>query len=1787
MLESFLLALGLLAQAAGISPEPSPHDRIVELELTAEDLPLEDQGPARWVEHEVGFSGTLHIWTRSGIDLFLHIEDESGLMLGEDDNSGGGKTPYLELEVETGHRLYIAVAGAVPESIGPFALHLIASPEAAETRAAAERSLESLEVREDQGDLEGARQQLEEALAELEGAKGSQWSGVVAGAAREIAEAAHRMGAYAIHGAACQIVGDHYERTAPLDHPDRILARSELAHSLSHLGNLAEARVLQEAVFEARERTLPEDHPSLIAARVKLAHTMFKQRDLCGARSLQEEVLHVRERTLSEDHPDLLAARRSLALTMFEQGDLQEARELQQAVLEAYERIRPEDHRDLLGARTNLAITIREQGDLKRSHLLFLAVFRGYERTLPDDHPDLLRARANLAITMYDGGDLAGARVLQEEVLEARGRTLPEDHPDLLDARENLALTMWKQGDWAGARLIQEAVLEGYERAFPADHPNLLDARENLALTMWKQGDWAAARLLQEAVLEGCERAFPADHPDLLDARVNLALIILEQGDLASARLLQKEVLKARERTLPENHPELLGARTNLALTIWKQGDWAGARLLHERVLEARERTLPEDHPELLKARTNLALTMRGQGDLDGARLLQEAVLEGYERAFPADHPDLLGARVNLALTMGEQGDLDGARSLQEEVLEARERTLPENHPELLKARTNLSLTMWEQGDWAGARLLQEAVLEGYERAFPADHPDLLDARGRLAFTMNWQGDLDGARLLQEAVLEGYERTLPNGHPALLRARLSLSFTLLLNRELAGARALQDAVLEDYTHILPEGHPELSRTRMILSYTLLLQGDPAGARALQTAVLDGYERTLDEGHPDLLGARFKLAVTLAVLGDQAGARTQAEAALEGYESCLPDDAPMMRMARLLHIALKYGENPARSREHLDAALDGGERTLPEDHPAAFMERFLLAGAMWEQGEYAGAQLLLKGILEDPSPWLPDISLLLARSMLGDVMLGMGDVSGARAIQETVLEGLGSAGFEDLPASHGVSLSLAETLALQGDVARARLIQEALLESYERALPQDHLFLIYLRGVLALTMYSQGDLAGARALQESVVEAHERTLPEDHLSLLWARLSLASTLTYQGELESARALLEEVVEVSEQLWPEGHPILLFGYTELALVLLGHREVIEARALQERVLEGYERNLPEGHPHVLQAVSYLGFTLYQQGELDRAHALGRELARRTLDQLVRASSELSVREAQAAAWFASLWHSYARLLMAPEGSADSERLGLELVETMRVVAGSEFGVGVDAAPDIAVLQARLASVRGRIGDLLVSSPTGHESTVSISEEISALSAERDSLERQLRSRLAERGAFTGTIRGPEVSRGLPSNAVAIGFFRTPAWERDPIWGDVVYRGEILAAHVVSPDGSVVEVELGLAETLEDLAENWRRALGTAESEGPSHSADRGGVGIREGGEPDETALGRALRERLLDPLLAPWDGSTSTVFVCPADLVHALPLEALPLEGGVVGDRLRIVNEVSMRRFVAPLDALPQDEEPELLAIGGVDFGAEAVAPAGFRSVPSARRRVWILGDGPPGTFQSLPGSETEVADVGALFARRFGRGPSLLQGSTATKAAFHRLAPGKRYVHIATHGWFEELNLPEPRKAGTLWAPLPANQVVASFAPLGLCGLAFAGANGGHDRVGRASGILTAEELAGMDLSACELAVLSACESNVGLRSAGLGIQSLQSALHTAGVRTAVTSLWKVNDQATRVLMEHFYTNLWVDGMTKADALWEAKRTLRRAGHPKRHWAAWVLSGDPN
>jgi CHAT domain-containing protein len=521
---------------------------------------------------------------------------------------------------------------------------------------------------------------------------------------------------------------------------------------------------------------------------------------------------------------------------------------------------------------------------------------------------------------------------------------------------------------------------------------------------------------------------------------------------------------------------------------------------------------------------------------------------------------------------------------------------------------------------------------------------------------------------------------------------------------------------------------------------------------------------------------------------------------------------------------------------------------------------------------------------------------------------------------------------------------------------------------------------------------------------------------------------------------------------------------------------------------------------------------------------------------------------------------------------------------VLENLRAVSTSSSEVALAAArhPELGELRAQVAQARGALSDHVAAVPEDGEALEAWRKQIVEFADERDRLERELRAGLAERGMVFAEIDAEAVARGLEGGGALVSFFRYLRYaERDPETGKTPPAVDSLLAFVVTPDARVRRVELGPAAPLEELVERWRAGIGTPVQRG---------VGVVESA--DEGDVGRELRAALVDPCLAMLEERPEVLFVVLDDFLHLVPFGALPgLEEEVLADELDLRLLSSVSRLVAP--ARPLGEERLLLALGGIDFDAEGAQLEG--TLTAARPPVGATlasGDraGPPASLVPLLQTRFEVQSVAALHEMLVEGERVVLTKGAATKAALVEAAPRARYLHIATHGWFagEEVTSAidaRERENARGQAFIRSETTVQGFAPETLCGLALAGANRGLDALGKAPGIATAEEIAALDLSNCELAVLSACETNVGLRRAGQGIQSLQGALHAAGARVAITSLWKVDDAATRQLFELFYTGLWDEGLGKGEALLRAQRRLREAGHAPRDWAAWVLSGE--
>jgi CHAT domain-containing protein/Tfp pilus assembly protein PilF len=212
----------------------------------------------------------------------------------------------------------------------------------------------------------------------------------------------------------------------------------------------------------------------------------------------------------------------------------------------------------------------------------------------------------------------------------------------------------------------------------------------------------------------------------------------------------------------------------------------------------------------------------------------------------------------------------------------------------------------------------------------------------------------------------------------------------------------------------------------------------------------------------------------------------------------------------------------------------------------------------------------------------------------------------------------------------------------------------------------------------------------------------------------------------------------------------------------------------------------------------------------------------------------------------------------------------------------------------------------------------------------------------------------------------------------------------------------------------------------------------------------------------------------------------------------------------------------------------------------------------------------------GVIVQLPGTKVEIDGINKVLKASGYRVDELMQRD-ATETNL-KLAKEVSILHIATHGFF----LKDVEK--TSW-PIGVHADNAKDNVLLRSGLMLTGASGADKLTpgldSSNNGIITSYEAMNLDLKGTNLVVLSACETGLGEIKAGEGVYGLQRAFLVAGAEAIVMSLWKVDDAATQLLMNNFYTNL-VKTTDKQKAFKQAQQQLMTKFKEPFYWGAFVM-----
>jgi CHAT domain-containing protein len=417
--------------------------------------------------------------------------------------------------------------------------------------------------------------------------------------------------------------------------------------------------------------------------------------------------------------------------------------------------------------------------------------------------------------------------------------------------------------------------------------------------------------------------------------------------------------------------------------------------------------------------------------------------------------------------------------------------------------------------------------------------------------------------------------------------------------------------------------------------------------------------------------------------------------------------------------------------------------------------------------------------------------------------------------------------------------------------------------------------------------------------------------------------------------------------------------------------------------------------------------------------------------------------------------------------------------------------------------------------------------------------------------------------------DVQKGLKQNEAAIEFIEI---KHSLLRSDTCIKDSITyAALLLRYDGEEpVMIEICCADSIETLFK-------------------AGGIEAS-ASEPDRGIL---FKGRIIDfekAYLLIWENienyltGINSIVIAPVGYLNRIAFAALLCpDGSLLSDKYEIRNVISTRVIADNTTKSDKNLKTSVL-FGGVDYQndnsyAEALAEwYSYDKDVILQDLIKLRSANAKNFWKYLPGTLDEIEGIKDILGKR----KILISSFTDSKAleerfkAMHFKSPD--IIHIATHGFSI------PMEQGINSYKIFENSFVQNYNPLFRTGLLFAGSARTWNKAEKIQviedGILTAYEVANMNLRNTELVVLSACETGLGDVKGSEGVYGLQRAFKIAGVRYIIASLWHVPDKETGEFMENFYKFL-LKNNDVSKAFYKTQKNMSKK-YDSYYWAAFVL-----
>ena len=909
-------------------------------------------------------------------------------------------------------------------------------------------------------------------------------------------------------------------------------------------------------------------------------------------------------------------------------------------------------------------------------------------------------------------------------------------------------------------------------------------------------------------------------------------------------------------------------------------------------------------------------------------------------------------------------------------------------------------------------------------------------------------------------------------------------------------------------------------------------------------------------------------------------------AVEIRERLLGSHSDTVQSLNNLGMVLQALGDPSSAIPYLVRALAIVEHLKGPAHPDTASSLSNLAGVVYKTGDLPGARRYLERALAIYEQTLPPDHPDLARTLnnLGGVLHKMGNLPGARVYYERALaineKVLGPADPETAAALNNLGVLLRDMNDLEG----AQRYMESALAAYEKAYGTDHPNTLDIVNNLADLLRTMGKLEDAAIYLKRVLTISEKRFPEHPMTAVTLN-QLGLLHEQRGELAVAQDYYKRALVIREKVLGAEHFDTAVTLDNLAVVLEKMGYLKTARSYMERALAVFEKALGPNHPDTILGLNNLSGLLESIGEIDRAIAL-RERSLDAEEQILASILSIGTEQQQERYLRTLVGHSQAAVSLHLQTAPDNAHAARLALMTILRRKGRALDANLESRRLLRkhldtkhqALFDRLSDLRAHKGHLLLQ-PAGLST-----DERSARVVELDEKITALESALSIADIAFREMHAPvtlaAVQARIPAQTALVEFFvYWPALKKS---SDSAERPDEprYVAYVLRRSGEPRWVVLGRSGDIQVAVNAFRESIANRKA--------------------DMLQRARAL-DALTMEKIRPLLDKSKTLLISPDGFLHLVPFAALVDEDGkYLIERYRISYLTCGRDLLREAAGSNPQEASILVGDPAFDGNFGTAADRGERESPPGLDNL---------EFGPLPGTRKEVRAIGQLLKLHKAR---VLIQEAATEAAV-KSVKGPRILHLATHGFFVPDVVIQPSlelEKGQIHVRVLQHRLEDPFLR---SGLALSGFN--HRRKAKSAndGVLTALEVAGLNLWGTEVVALSACETGLGDVRTGEGVFGLRRALLLAGSKTQVMTLWQVADEPTKDLMIAWYGQLQ-QGVGRAEALHReqiaasrgeslpvTKKRLRARGvkppeldrpidhrlvgtrHPY-YWASFILSG---